>query len=88
MTIRNIITAGTLSALVGISGIVSSTAAFADDADFDLGVVAQSVQVVDAEFDYSFEGDSYIDHGDVAEDVNQVEEALLLDGEFDALEIN
>ncbi len=88
MTIRNIITAGTLSALVGISGVVSNTAAFAGDADFDLGVVAQSVQVVDADADYSFEADSYIDHGETVENLDQVEEALLLDGEFDALDIN
>ncbi len=88
MTIRNIITAGTLSALVGISGVVSTGAAYADDADFDLGVVAQSVQAVDADLDFSNQADSYVDHGEIAENSALVEEALLLDGEFDALDVN
>jgi len=88
MTIRNIITAGTLSALVGISGVASTGTAFADDADFDFGVTQQSVQAVDAEFDNTSQVDSYIDHGELAEGVDLVEEALLLDGEFDALDIN
>ncbi|MDA0306068.1 MAG: hypothetical protein O3B76_07240 [Proteobacteria bacterium] len=88
MSIRNILTAGSLSALVGIAGVVSTGQAFADDSTLDLGEVAQTVQTVDAKFDYSFEGDSYIDHGEYVEILNQVEEATILDDDFGSFEIN
>ena len=88
MSIRNILTAGSLSALVGIAGVVSTGQAFADDSNLDLGSVPLTVQAADAQFDYSFEGDALIDHGDVVENLDIVEEASLLEADFDAIDIN
>ncbi len=88
MTIRNILTAGTLSALVGIAGVASTGQAFADDSNLEQGFVPLTVQVADAEFDYSFEGDADFDLGEVANTLDIIEEANLLEADFDALEIN
>lgn len=88
MTIRNILTAGTLSALIGIAGVASTGQAFADDSNLDLGVQALSVQAVNAELDYSFEGDAFIDHGEVVENLDVIEEANLLEADFDLIDIN
>ncbi|MEE8352428.1 MAG: hypothetical protein V3R37_09605 [Rhodospirillales bacterium] len=88
MTIRNILTAGTLSALVGIAGVASTGQAFADDSNLEQGFVPLTVQVADAELDYSFEGDAFIDHGEVVENLDIIEEANLLEADFDAIDIN
>jgi len=88
MTIRNILTAGTLSALVGIAGVVSTGQAFADDSYIDLGSVPLTVQAADAQFDYSFEGDADFDLGEIANTLDIVEEANLLEADFDAIDIN
>lgn len=88
MTIRNILTAGTLSALIGIAGVASTGQAFADDSNLDLGFVPLTVQVADAELDYSFEGDAFIDHGEVVEKLDIIEEANLLEADFDLIDIN
>ncbi len=88
MSIRNIITTSALVALVGTAGAVSNGQAFANDADIDLGNNVLAVQVNDAGHDFSHDYDSYVDEGDVAEHVELIEEAVLLDNEFDAIDVN
>ena len=88
MSIRNIITTSALVALIGAAGAVSTSSAFANDADIDFGVDAPAVQVSDGAHDFSLDTDSYVDEGDIAENVDLVEEADLLDNEFDADDIN
>ncbi len=90
MSIRNIITTSALVALIGTAGAVSTGQAFAydSDADIDLSVDAQAVQVSDAGYDFSLDTDSHVEEGDIAENVDLVEEANLLDNEFDAVDIN
>ena len=85
MTIRKIITTSALVALIGSAGAVSTQSAFAADADVDFGADALTVQVGDAGHDFSLDYDAYVNEGDIAENVDLVEEAVLLDNEFDAL---
>ena len=88
MSIRNIITTGALVALVGTAGAFSAGSAFANDADIDFGADALAVQVVDAGHDFSIDTDADVNEGDIAEYVDLVEEANLLDNEFDAIDVN
>ena len=88
MTIRKIITSAALVAVLGTAGAVSTHQAFANDADIDLGIDALAVQVSDAGHDFSLDADAYVNEGDIAEYVDLVEEADLLDVEFDAVDIN
>ena len=87
MSIRNIITTSALVALIGTAGAVSTGQAFAD-ADIDLGADALAVQVGDAGLEFSLDTDADVDEGDIAENVDLVEEANLLDNEFDAIDVN
>ena len=88
MSIRNIITTSALVALIGTAGAVSTGSAFANDSDIDFGVDAPAVQVSDTGYDFSLDTDSYVEEGGTAENVDLVEEANLLDTEFDAVDIN
>ena len=88
MSIRKIITTSALVALIGAAGVVSTQQAFAADADIDFGNDALAVQVYDGGYDFSSEADAYVFEGDIAANVALVEEAVLLDNEFDALDIN
>ena len=88
MSIRNIITTSALVALFGTAGAVPPGSAFANDSDIDLGADAPAVQVSDTGYDFSLGTDSYVEEGDFAENVDRVEEANLLDTEFDAVDIN
>ena len=87
MSLRNIITTSALVALIGAAGAVSTGQALAD-ADIDLGADALAVQVSDAGHDFSLGTDADVDEGDIAENVDLIEEADLLDNEFDALDIH
>ena len=81
-------TTSALIALIGSAGAVSAHQALANDADIDFGLDAPAVQVDGAGHDFFLDYDAYIDEGDFAETVDFVEEAGLLDNEFDAIDIN
>ena len=75
-------------ATIGAAGVVSTQQAFAADADIGFGADTLAVQVYDGGSDFSSEADAYVLEGDIAANVDLVEEADLLDNEFDALDIN